>query len=229
MAITTAMATSFKQELFSAGHCFNGTVTPVATAASAATSFTAVSPMTGLAVGMAVTGANIGSPCYITAISSANTMTVSAPTTNTITGATITASGDVFKMALIKPSMSGAYGAANVNYTDIVTASDEITNLSGSAYVAAGQALTNVTAATGSTVAFISFSNPSWTSASFSTAGCMIYNSTVRDGGVSGTNSTGGGRCCSVHDFGGPQQVNNGTFTVLMPTANSSTAILRIA
>jgi hypothetical protein len=57
----------------------------------------------------------------------------------------------------------------------------------------------------------------------------MIYNSSVRNGSTSGTNTTGGGRACSVHDFGGSQQVSAGTFTVLMPTANSSSAILRIA
>jgi hypothetical protein len=123
--------------------------------------------------------------------------------------------------------MAGTYGVASVNYTDIVGNSDES---SGTGYSAGGTSLTNVSPTTSGTTAYITFSpNPSWTSASFSAAGCMIYNSSARDGGTSGTNSTGGGRACSVHDFGGTQTVSSGTFTVLMPVAASSTAILRIA
>lgn len=227
--ITTAMCVSFKQELFSAGHCFNATVTPTATVASGATSVTAVSSMSGVAVGMAVTATAIPGSTVVAAITGTNTLSLSQASTNTNNGGTFTITGDVFKMALIKQGMSGTYSSTNVNYTDITGATDEVTNASGSAYTATGQALTNVTATTASNVAFISFANPSWTSATFSTAGCMIYNSSVRDGGTSGNNSTGGGRACSVHDFGGSQQVSSGTFTVLMPTANSLSAILRIA
>lgn len=228
MAITTSMSTSFKSELFQAGHCFNATVTPTASAASAATSVTAVSSMAGVAVGMAVTGTGTGTSTVVARITSATALTLSVATTAAISGAAITIAGDTFKMALIKQGMAGTYGTATVNYTDVVSNSDEVPNATG--YTTTGTSLTNVSATTGGVVAFVDFSpDPSWSSATFSTAGCIIYNSSVRDGGTSGTNSTGGGRACSVHDFGGSQQVSSGTFTVLLPTADSSSAILRIA
>ena len=224
--ITTAMATSFKQELFSGGHCFNQTVSPTFTLASNATAVTTVSSMAGVAVGMAFSCGTAGVPnnTVVAAITGSNALTISNVSTAAITGGTATIAGDVFMIALIKQGMSGTYTSTNVNYTDVV--SDEVANTNG--YTTAGVTLTQTTATTGGTVAYVTFANPQWTSATFSTAGCMIYNSSVRNGSVSGTNSTGGGRACSVHDFGGSQQVSSGTFTVLMPTAASNTAILRI-
>lgn len=226
MAITTAMATSFKQELFSAGHCFNATVTPTASAASNSASVTAVSSMASISVGMTVAHANIPGGTKVLSITSGTALTLSAVTTGAISGAAITVSGDIYKIALIKQGMAGTYGTASVNYTDVTGNTDEA---SGTGYTAGGQTLTNVTAVTTGVVAYVDFTpDPSWTSATFSTAGCMIYNSSVREGGTSGTNVTGGGRCCSVHDFGGSQQVTSGTFSILLPVPDSSNAILRI-
>lgn len=225
--ITTAMATSFKAELFGAGHCFNATVNPTFTVANASTSVTNVSSMSGVAVGMAFTctTAGIAPNSFVAAITGSNALTLSIASTAGITGGTATIAGDTFKMALIKAGFTSSYSSTNVNYTDAVA--DEVPN--GSGYTTGGSALTNTSATTQSNVAFITFNSPSWSSATFSTAGCMIYNSSVRNGSTSGTNSTGGGRACSVHDFGGNQQVSSGTFTVLMPTANSTSAILRIS
>jgi len=235
MAITTAMTTSFKAELLAGGHCFNATVTPTASATSGATSVTAVSSMASVAVGMPVTGTGInvgGVGTVVAAITSGTALTLSVATTAAISGAAITIAGDVFKMALIKPSAAGTYNTLSTNYTNITGSSDEVTNASGTSYTATGQVLTNVSpvaSSSAASVAYISFANPSWTTATFSTSGCMIYNASVRNGGTSGTNTTGGGRACSVHDFGGNQQVSSGTFTVLMPTADTTNAILRIA
>lgn len=123
--------------------------------------------------------------------------------------------GDTFKIALIKVSPTGTYNAASTNYSNITGNSDEVT---GSGYTAGGQALTNVEPTTSGTTAFTDFSpDPTWTSASFSTSGCMIYNSTKSNAS------------CSVHDFGGTQTVSSGTFTAVMPVADASNAILRIA
>jgi hypothetical protein len=228
--ITTAMSTSFKSELMSAGHCFNATVFPTATVASGSTSVTAVSSMTGVAVGMGVTGTGMAANATIAAVTGSNTFTLSAAATAAVNGGTLTVAGDVFKMALIRQGMTGTYDSTTTNYSNVTGNTDEVTNASGTAYVAGGTPLTNVSPTTSGTVAFVNFSpNPSWTTATFSTAGCMIYNSSVRNGGLSGTNSTGGGRSCSVHNFGGSQQVSSGTFTVLMPTADSLNAILRLS
>lgn len=227
MAISTSMVTSFKSELFSAGHCFNATVTPTGSAGSGAFLITSISSMVGIAVGMLIVNGNIPSNTYVSAINSSSSITISQATTGIITAGTLTISGDVFKMALIKSGMSGTYSAVNVNYTDITGNTDEVV---GSGYTATGTSLTNVSPASSGTTAFITFSpNPSWTSATFSTAGCMIYNSSVRNGGTSGTNGTGAGRCCSVHDFSGVQTVTSGTFTILLPAADATHSILRIA
>ena len=228
MANTTAMTTSFKQEVLSGGHCFNGNVTPTATAASASTSVTNVSSMTGVSVGMTVTGTGQPANQTVARITSGTALTLALATTASVGGA-LTFSGDIFYVALIGVGATGTYGTGSTNYTNLGT--DEVT---GTGYTAgtAGTAnlLVNVTATTGGNVAWITFNaNPSWTSATFSTTGCMIYNSSVRQGGTSGTNTTGGGRACSIHDFGGNQQVSSGTFTILLPSSASNTAILRIA
>jgi len=123
--------------------------------------------------------------------------------------------GNTFKMALIKVGPAGTYGAASTNYSNITGNSDEV---SGTGYSAGGTTLTNVTPTTSGTTAYWTFSpNPSWTSATFSTTACMIYNSSSSN------------RSVYTGDFGGTQTVTAGTFTVVMPTADASNAILRIA
>ncbi len=214
--ITTAMCTSFKSDLMSSLACFNATTTFTATGTSTA-SWTAVSSLLGLAVGMGLSGTNVASNTVIARITGASTITVSAASTGAL--GTITATGDVFNIALFKTSLAGTYSAATTNYTDMTGNSDEVA--SGGGYTTGGTALTNVSPTTSSTTAFVDFSpDPSWTSATFSTTGAMIYNSSRR-----GPVAT---RSVSVHDFGGTQTVSAGTFTAVMPTADASNAILRI-
>ena len=173
MAITTAMASTFKAELMSGGHCFNATVTPTASVASASASVTFVSSMAGVAVGMTVTATNVPANAVVAAITSPSAFTLSAVTTGAISGTAITVAGDVFKMALIKISPTGTYTTTVGNYADITAESDEVS--AGGGYTTTGTALTNVSAVLGSTTAYITFSpNPSWVSATFSCTGCMI-------------------------------------------------------
>ena len=75
-------------------------------------------------------------------------------------------------------------GAATTDYST----SEEITNTSGSAYSAGGAALTNTGVGLTSTTAFTDFSDVSYTSASFTANGALIYNTTT-DGGSSTTDS----------------------------------------
>ena len=121
-------------------------------------------------------------------------------------------SGNTFNIALYDSDAS--LGAGTTAYTT----SEEITNTSGSAYSAKGKALTSVTPVASSTTAVCDFSDISWTSASFTARGCMIFNDSA-----SGDPSV----CCI--DFGGDKTATNGTFTVQFPTADSSDAIIRIA
>lgn len=126
--------------------------------------------------------------------------------------------GHVFKMALVKASPAGTYGAASTNYSDITGNSDEVT---GTGYSVGGFAWTaaqNITPATSGTTAFWSWSvNASWTVATFTATGGMIYNTSASNKAV------------YVGDFGGSQTVTAGTFTFVLPTNNNTNAILRIA
>ena len=129
----------------------------------------------------------------------------------------VTTSGHVFKVALGKVSPTGTYGAATTNYSNLTGNSDEV---SGTGYSAGGFAWTaaqNITPATSGTTAFWSWSvNPIWTSATFSTVGCIAYNTNDSNAAV------------YVGDFGGTQTVSAGTLTLVLPTNNNSSAILRL-
>ena len=127
--------------------------------------------------------------------------------------------GDTFKLALIKSGMAGTYGAASTNYSNITGNSDEVGN-SGT-YSAGGGTLTRIDPTSSGTTAFVDFADISFTSATISSDGCMIYNTTPA---VGSANSA-----VSVHDFGGTKSSTAGTFTIQFPTADASNAIIRIA
>ena len=123
---------------------------------------------------------------------------------------------DTFKIALFKAnsSISGTYGAAPTNYSDVTGNSDETT---GTGYSSGGNTLTNVNPTTSGTTAFADFADTSWTSATFTTRGAIIYNTNDSNSAV------------MIIDFGADFSVSGGTFTVEFPAAGASTAILRIA
>ena len=120
-------------------------------------------------------------------------------------------SGNTFNIALYDSSAS--LGASTTAYTT----SEEITNTSGSAYTAGGKAITSVTPALDGSTACCDFADVSFTSASFTANGCLIYNDTQSD------------KACAVIAFGGDKTVSSGTFTIQFPTADASNAIIRIA
>ncbi len=124
--------------------------------------------------------------------------------------------GDTFKIALFTSSVT--LGASKTDYSS----TNEITNTSGTAYTAGGAALTSVTPVASGTTALCDFSDVSWTSASFTANGCLIYNTTT------GTGSSTTDAVAAVA-FGVDKTVSSGTFTVQFPTADASDAILRIA
>lgn len=224
-SITTAFCTSAKSELFYGAHCFGATVTPTGTTASGSPTITALSSNTGIVLGMAVSGTGIATGSVVASIDSSSQITLSKNATANGTGVSLSITGDVYKLALFKAGPTGNYSASNVNYTDM--GADET---SGTGYTATGTALSNVSPVVSGTTAFINFSpNPSWTSATFSTDGCLIYNTTARLGGSTGTNTQGAGRAMGVFSFGGTQTVSSGTLTVLFPSATSTTAIFRLA
>ena len=123
-----------------------------------------------------------------------------------------TESANTFNIALYTSS-------ATLNKsTTAYTTSNEISNTSGSAYSAKGKALTSVTPVLDSSTAVCDFADVSFTSASFTANGCLIYNDTA----------SGDPAVCTIA-FGGDKTVSSGTFTIQFPAATSSAAILRIA
>ena len=126
-----------------------------------------------------------------------------------------TSGGDTFKIALIRASQVGTYGAATTSYSDLTGNSDEVT---GTGYTAGGETLTKIDPTSSGTTGYLDFGDASWTSATFTAAGALIYNDTA----------TGDPAVC-VLSFGGDQSVTASTFTVQFPAAGASTAIIRIA
>ena len=120
-------------------------------------------------------------------------------------------SGNSFKLALYTSSAS--LGAGTTAYAT----TNEISNTSGSAYTAGGKVIVSVTPALDGSVACCDFADISFTSASFTANGCLIYNDTQADKAV-----------CVVA-FGGDKTVSSGTFTIQFPAADASNAIVRIA
>ena len=124
--------------------------------------------------------------------------------------------GDSFKIALF--TSSATLDASTTDYST----SNEVTNTAGSAYTAGGEALTNTGVGLTSTTAFTDFSDVSWTSASFTANGALIYNTTT-DGGTGTTDAV------CVIAFGSDKTATNGTFTIQFPANDSSNAIIRLA
>ena len=118
---------------------------------------------------------------------------------------------DTIKIALYTSSAS--LGASTTAYSS----SNEISNASGSAYSAGGATLGSAAVATAGTTVTIDFADPTWTSASFTANGALIYNS---------SNSN---KAICVLAFGGDFTVTNGTFQITFPAADASNALIRLA
>ena len=121
-------------------------------------------------------------------------------------------SGNTFNLALYTSS-------ATLNKsTTAYSSTNEISNTSGSAYSAKGKALTSVTPVLSTDTAVCDFADVSWTSASFTANGCLIFNdSHSSDAAV-----------CAIA-FGSDITVTSGTFTIQFPPADADNAIIRIA
>ncbi len=125
--------------------------------------------------------------------------------------------GNAFKLALYaeggggKSSTTATLGAATTAYTT----TGEVAN-SGS-YTAGGGALTKVAPSISGTTALTDFADISFTTATITAMGALIYNDTNSDKAV------------AVLDFSSNKTSTSGTFTIQFPTADASNAIIRIA
>jgi hypothetical protein len=105
---------------------------------------------------------------------------------------------------------------ANANLDNTTTAYTSVNEVVGTGYTAGGQVLTPIYLSNDTTnnTAYVSFNNVTWTPASFTCRGALVYNSTT-------------GAAVFVLNFGSDKTASS-TFTVTFPTANSTNAILRI-
>lgn len=121
--------------------------------------------------------------------------------------------GHTFKIALF--TSSATLGASTTNYSN----TNEVV---GAGYTEGGNTLTRVDPTTSGTTAFTDFADTTWTSATITAAGALIYNTTA-GGGTGTTNAV------AVLSFGGDKSSTNGDFTIVFPTADASNAIIRLA
>jgi hypothetical protein len=116
--------------------------------------------------------------------------------------------GSTFKIALY--TSSADLGAA----TTVYSSTNEV---SGTGYTAGGNTLTNIDPTTSGTTAFADFADTTWTDATITAAGALIYNSSQSNKAV------------AVLSFGGDKTSTNGDFVIQFPVADASNAIIRIA
>jgi hypothetical protein len=119
-----------------------------------------------------------------------------------------TSAGNTFKLALYT-TVSG-FSASTTNY---ITTNEA----SGTGYTASGTTLVNSTVTVAQNISFISFNNATFSTATLTASCCLIYNTTQSSKAV------------VVLDFGGSKTSTNGDFTIQFPTANSTSAVLRIS
>jgi len=115
---------------------------------------------------------------------------------------------DTIKIALY--TSSATLGAATTAYSTT-------NEVSGTGYTAGGNTLTSPVISLDGTTAIVDFDNTTWTSATITARGALIYNSSKAN------------RAIAVLDFGADKTSTDGDFTVTMPAAAAATALIRIA
>lgn len=131
------------------------------------------------------------------------------------------APADVYKIALIKVGATGTYGASVTNAGTPGTGSPTTANLgtdevTGTGYTSGGATLAGFSV-TGTTVARLDFTTPTWANSTISAIGAVIYNSSK------------GNKVVGCYDFGGTITSTNGTFTAAMPAVGDATSLVRLA
>jgi hypothetical protein len=116
---------------------------------------------------------------------------------------------------LIDDTIKIALFNANADLTANTTAYSTNQEVTGTGYTAGGNTLTGATVRSSGTTAYVSFDNTSWSSASFTSRGALIYNSSKAN------------RSVAVLNFGSDKIVANGTLTIEFPSNDVTSAIIR--
>jgi hypothetical protein len=125
---------------------------------------------------------------------------------------TTTGTGNTFKIALYTSS------ATLDSSTTLYSVTNEV---SGTGYSAGGNTLTNVTPSTSGTTALTDFADTTWSTATITARGALVYNSSTTAGTAD--------RAVIVLDFGSDKTSTAGDFTISFPSPDASNAIIRIA
>ena len=116
---------------------------------------------------------------------------------------------------LIDDTIKIALFNANADLSASTTVYSTNQEVTGTGYTAGGNTLTGATVRSSGTTAYVSFDNTSWSSASFTSRGALIYNSSKAN------------RSIAVLNFGSDKIVANGTLTIEFPSNDVTSAILR--
>ena len=134
--------------------------------------------------------------------------------------------GDTFKLALYTSSADGTdFGGDSTDMDETVTTYDTTNEVGNSgSYSAGGGTLTPVDPTISGTTALVDFADLTFTTATITARGALIYNSTPNTTSISVTDPV-----AAVLDFGADKTSTAGDFTIVFPTADASNAIIRIA
>lgn len=127
---------------------------------------------------------------------------------------------DTLKIALIKPSPTGTYGAGTTNYTNVTGNSDEAT---GTGYSPPGGRVldsVSISIPANTNTAIVDINNETFPTLTLSADGAIIYNASTKAGVAN--------RAIAVFSFGSTVTATNGDFTVVFPTADENNAVIRI-
>ena len=116
--------------------------------------------------------------------------------------------GSTFKIALYT-----SLAAFSTSTTQYIT-TNQVAN--GNGYTTGGNTLTNNGVSISSNVAFVDFADTTWSSASITAVGALIYKSSSNNEAV------------LVLDFGGTKTSTSGDFQIVFPAASNSAAIIRV-
>ena len=116
---------------------------------------------------------------------------------------------------LIDDTIKIALFNANADLLASTTAYSTNQEVTGTGYTAGGNTLTGATVRSSGTTAYVSFDNTSWSSASFTCRGALIYNSSKAN------------RSVAILNFGSDKIVANGTLTIEFPSNDVTSAIIR--
>ena len=116
---------------------------------------------------------------------------------------------------LIDDTIKIALFNANADLTASTTVYSTNQEVTGTGYTAGGNTLTGATVRSSGTTAYVSFDNTSWSSASFTSRGALIYNSSKAN------------RSVAVLNFGSDKIDANGTLTIEFPSNDVTSAIIR--